>query len=96
MILNTGWLIRKQFEIFETVRNAAFIRSFEGQGISKYEQWKAAQPGYNKLTPGQSLGTFGWLGTKEKDVFWDGTFSQPILPLTDSLHRDSKHIYTPC
>ena len=86
-------MIRKQYEIFNVIHEAVRIQKPEGQGISPYDQWKRSQPGFIKLNNGSFQNVLDWKTKEKREIFWDGTFNMPIMPLTDTLHRDSKHIF---
>lgn len=56
--------------------------------VSGYHMWKMAQPGY--MDPEfKDFGKFGYAMSPSREVAWDGTFSQPVLPLADP---QSKHL----
>lgn len=57
--------------------------------MSRYVQWRAAQPGFLDPTPNTFTSVSYWM-RKSKPIAWDGTFNMPILPLTDGQHRDCK------
>lgn len=56
--------------------------------VSNYHLWKMVQPGYMSPEP-RDLAKMGYFFTPQRDVTWDGTFSQPVLPLADT---HSKHL----
>ena len=83
----------KQFDSFEIIREAATTIKPEGQGINPYDEWRMSQPGFYKLEVGSTVTNFGWFGAKNRNLFWDGTFNMPIMPLADRLHKDFKHAF---
>ena len=93
MIQLIGQIIRKQYEIFHTVNDAVRVQKPEGQGISPYDQWRKSQPGFYKLENGSFQTALDWQASKRREIFWDGTFNMPIMPLTDTSHKDAKHIF---
>ncbi len=58
------------------------------EGISDEYRWKLNQPGFLRVEP-DCAGNLGQFLKKKKDIEWDGTFSQPVLPLADKEHRDA-------
>lgn len=66
------------------------MRKLTGDGMSGYNKWLENQPGYHNLTWNRTLYTIGSAFKKQREVPWDGTFNMPIMPLTNSLHRDMK------
>ena len=56
--------------------------------VSSYHLWKHVQPGYMSPEP-SDFGKLGYVLTSPREVAWDGTFSQPVLPLADP---HSKHL----
>lgn len=56
--------------------------------VSAYHAWKHVQPGYMNPEP-RDIGKLGYLFSSTRDIAWDGTFTQPVLPLADQY---SKHL----
>ena len=75
------------------IKEAMYERRSEGQGISRYNQWRNIQPGFIASPPGITPANFAGMYSGDKNVSWDGTFNQPILPLADTQHRESKYYY---
>lgn len=82
-------LISKRFKPFHSVQGYLDGPKQMTDGKqSGYHKWKLVQPGF--MDPaGNDFGKFGYYFAKKREVAWDGTFNQPILPLAD-VH--SKHV----
>ncbi len=56
----------------------------------EYDKWRAKQPGHYKNEYGTTLADVGYVLRSKRSIPWDGTFNQPVLPMLDPLHKDSK------
>ena len=83
----------KQYEIFDVIKDAAHVQKPEGQGISSYDEWRMSQPGFYNIEQGTTVTNLNWLWAPKQNHFWDGTFNMPIMPLSDKLHKDFKHMF---
>lgn len=61
--------------------------------MADYIRWQTIQGGFHKHDHAQTLDNIPVLLTKARPVSWDGTYSMPILPVTNNAHRDMKNIY---
>lgn len=78
-----------QYKIFDFYQSANFqLKNNSNLGISPYDQWKLNQPGYfnHNIT---CFSTFFKKIKKEREITWDGTMNQPVLPMFDKDHPDA-------
>jgi len=76
--------------IYRNAREAQRTKP-EGQGLSAETQWRAIQPGFvDEKHPTHFLSLKQHHANYNTDVFWDGTFNQPLIPLADRMHKDSR------
>lgn len=91
-IVEDDKLFNKNFMQYDAIRNFYNPKMVKKEGMSSHSIWKLNQPGFMKMQE-TDIGKMPYFNKKNKETFWDGTMSQPVLPLADKLHKDVSSYY---
>ena len=76
--------------IFRNARDVMYSKP-EGKGLSTETQWRLMQPGFvDEKRPTHFLSLKHHLASYNPNIFWDGTFNQPLVTLGDRMHKDAR------
>lgn len=92
LILQDDGTFFNKYLQYDNIRKFYNPKTITKEGIDAQTLWKMNQPG-SVLVKDTDFGKMPYLNKKEVETFWDGTMSQPVLPLGDKLHKDVSSYY---
>ena len=69
--------------------HAMHKRSLNQDGLSTLDQWKLEQPGFMQDKNRGGFQSLFHVLRKQKEIMWDGTMNQPVLPMNKKLHKNN-------